>query len=98
MCSGVRIKSGGPALPTKLSHLRVRVCVHMFLAADDSDDGDYFEVRPKQRRVQNVLYLNDEEDEEDGEEMEQEHEGRKVMVSSKHTHMYFKRRSTHIHS
>ncbi|KAJ8359130.1 hypothetical protein SKAU_G00156550 [Synaphobranchus kaupii] len=47
---------------------------------DDSDDGDYFEVRPKQRRVQNVLYLNDEEEEEDGEEMEQEHEGRKVMV------------------
>ncbi|KAJ8258987.1 hypothetical protein COCON_G00179990 [Conger conger] len=47
---------------------------------DDSDDGDYFEVRPKQRRVQNVLYLNDEEEEEDEEEMEQEHEGRKVMV------------------
>lgn len=47
---------------------------------DDSDDGDYFEVRPKQRRVQNVLYLNYDEDEEDGEEMEQEHEGRKVMV------------------
>ncbi|KAI1891115.1 hypothetical protein AGOR_G00160670 [Albula goreensis] len=47
---------------------------------DDSDDGDFFEVRPKQRRVQNVLYLNDEEDEEEGEEMEQEHEGRKVMV------------------
>ncbi|KAJ8403998.1 hypothetical protein AAFF_G00343480 [Aldrovandia affinis] len=47
---------------------------------DDSDDGDYFEVRPKQRRVQNVLYQNDEEEEDDGEEMEQEHEGRKVMV------------------
>ncbi|XP_035243000.1 SPRY domain-containing protein 3-like isoform X1 [Anguilla rostrata] len=47
---------------------------------DDSDDEDYFEVRPKQRRVQNVLYLNDEDEEEDGEEMEQEHEGRKVMV------------------
>ncbi|XP_023688256.1 SPRY domain-containing protein 3 [Paramormyrops kingsleyae] len=48
---------------------------------DDSDDGDSVEVRPKQRRVQNVLYLNyEDEEEEDGEEMEQEHEGRKVMV------------------
>ncbi|KAL4655573.1 SPRY domain-containing protein 3 [Arapaima gigas] len=48
---------------------------------DDSDDGENVEVRPKQRRVQNVLYLNDEdEEEEDGEEMEQEHEGRKVVV------------------
>ncbi|KAG7477410.1 hypothetical protein MATL_G00069200 [Megalops atlanticus] len=47
---------------------------------DDSDEGDFFEVRPKQRRVQNVLYLNDEDEEEEGEDMEQEHEGRKVMV------------------
>ncbi|KAG9353477.1 hypothetical protein JZ751_018079 [Albula glossodonta] len=51
--------------------------------SDKTDDGKIFHgsgVRPKQRRVQNVLYLNDEEEEEEGEEMEQEHEGRKVMV------------------
>ncbi|CAB1353853.1 unnamed protein product [Coregonus sp. 'balchen'] len=42
---------------------------------DDSDDGD-LEVRPKQQRVQNDLYMNDEDEEEDGEEQE----GSKVMV------------------
>ncbi|KAG7471930.1 hypothetical protein MATL_G00103100 [Megalops atlanticus] len=47
---------------------------------DDSDSGDLLEVQPKQRRVQNVLYMNDDDEEEDGEEMEQEHEGRKVTV------------------
>ncbi|XP_066564600.1 SPRY domain-containing protein 3 [Amia ocellicauda] len=50
---------------------------------EDSDDGVDSEVRVKQRRVQNVLYLNDEEEEEEeegGEDMEQEHDGRKVMV------------------
>lgn len=43
--------------------------------SDDSDDGD-LEVWPKQRRVQNELYMNDEDEEEDGEEQE----GSKVMV------------------
>ncbi|XP_041097626.1 SPRY domain-containing protein 3 isoform X1 [Polyodon spathula] len=59
---------------------------------EDSDDClNSMEVKPKQRRVQNVLYLNDagveeqeeeegEEEEEEGEEMEQEHHGKKVMV------------------
>ncbi|KAM9523455.1 SPRY domain-containing protein 3-like isoform 2-T2 [Salvelinus alpinus] len=46
-------------------------------SGDDSDDGDS-ELRPKQRRVQNDLYMNDEE--EDGEELEGEQEGRKVVV------------------
>ncbi|XP_038867710.1 SPRY domain-containing protein 3-like isoform X2 [Salvelinus namaycush] len=44
-------------------------------SGDDSDDGD-LEVWPKQRRVQNELYMNDEDEEEDGEEQE----GSKVMV------------------
>uniref|UniRef100_A0A8C7F255 SPRY domain containing 3 n=1 Tax=Oncorhynchus kisutch TaxID=8019 RepID=A0A8C7F255_ONCKI len=44
-------------------------------SGDDSDDGD-LEVWPKQRRVQNELYMNDEDEEEDGEEKE----GSKVMV------------------
>uniref|UniRef100_W5M8X0 SPRY domain containing 3 n=2 Tax=Lepisosteus oculatus TaxID=7918 RepID=W5M8X0_LEPOC len=48
---------------------------------DESDDGvDTVESRAKQRRVQNMLYLNAEDEEEEGEDMEQEHEGRKVMV------------------
>ena len=47
--------------------------------SDDSDDGEP-EVRPKQRRVHNDLYMNDEDQEEDGEELEPELEGRKVTV------------------
>lgn len=37
---------------------------------------------PKQNRIQNVLYLNDEDEEEEGDDAEREQEGRKVMVSS----------------
>lgn len=47
--------------------------------SDDSDDGDS-ELWPKQRRVQNDLYMNDEDEEKDGEELEGEQEGRKVVV------------------
>ncbi|XP_051781043.1 LOW QUALITY PROTEIN: SPRY domain-containing protein 3 [Erpetoichthys calabaricus] len=47
---------------------------------ENEDSLDSMEVKPKQRRVQNVLYLNDEDEEEEGEDMEQEHEGKKVMV------------------
>ncbi len=43
------------------------------------DDWDAADVQPKQGRVENLLYLNDE-DEEEGDDPEQEHEGRKVMV------------------
>ncbi|TNN33945.1 hypothetical protein EYF80_055889 [Liparis tanakae] len=43
----------------------------------DVDDWDSLEVRPGHPGVQNVLYLNDEE-EEDGEEIEQGQEGRNV--------------------
>ncbi|XP_016354171.1 SPRY domain-containing protein 3-like [Sinocyclocheilus anshuiensis] len=46
---------------------------------DEMDDWDAADVRPKQGRVENLLYLNDE-DEEEGDDPEQEHEGRKVMV------------------
>ncbi|XP_055725193.1 SPRY domain-containing protein 3-like isoform X2 [Salvelinus fontinalis] len=46
-------------------------------SGDDSDDGDS-ELRPKQRRVQNDLYMNDEE--EVREELEGEQEGRNVVV------------------
>lgn len=48
--------------------------------SDEMDDWDAADVRPKQGRVENLLYLNDE-DEEEGDDPEQEHEGRKVMVS-----------------
>ncbi|XP_014022744.1 SPRY domain-containing protein 3 isoform X3 [Salmo salar] len=48
-------------------------------SGDDSDDGDS-ELWPKQRRVQNDLYMNDEDEEKDGEELEGEQEGRKVVV------------------
>nr|XP_029535301.1 SPRY domain-containing protein 3-like isoform X2 [Oncorhynchus nerka] len=44
-------------------------------SGDERDDGDP-ELRPKQQRVQNDLYMNDEDEEEDGEELE----GRKVVV------------------
>lgn len=43
------------------------------------DDWDRLEVRPGHAGVQNVLYLNDEE-EEDGEEAEQGQDVRKVAV------------------
>ncbi|KAM3871805.1 SPRY domain-containing protein 3 [Diretmus argenteus] len=47
----------------------------------DMDDWDRLEVRPKQAGIQNVLYLNDEEEEdEDGDEMERGQESRKVTV------------------
>lgn len=46
---------------------------------DEMDDWDAADVQPKQGRVENLLYLNDE-DEEEGDDPEQEHEGRKVMV------------------
>ncbi|XP_056278692.1 SPRY domain-containing protein 3 isoform X1 [Pseudoliparis swirei] len=45
----------------------------------DMDDWDSLEVRPGHPGVQNVLYLNDDE-EEDGEEIEQGQEGRNVTV------------------
>uniref|UniRef100_A0A9J7XIM2 SPRY domain containing 3 n=1 Tax=Cyprinus carpio carpio TaxID=630221 RepID=A0A9J7XIM2_CYPCA len=47
---------------------------------DEMDDWDAADVRPKQGRVENLLYLNDE-DEEEGDDPEQEHEGRKVMLA-----------------
>ncbi|XP_052396390.1 SPRY domain-containing protein 3 isoform X3 [Carassius gibelio] len=51
--------------------------------SDEMDDWDAADVRPKQGRVENMLYLNDD-DEEEGEgddpEQEQEQEGLKVMV------------------
>ncbi|XP_071369055.1 SPRY domain-containing protein 3 [Centroberyx affinis] len=47
----------------------------------EMDDWDRLEVRPRQAGIQNVLYLNDEEeDEEDGDDMERGQEGRKVTV------------------
>lgn len=52
---------------------------------DEIDDWDAVDVRPKQGRVENLLYLNDE-DEEEGDDAEQEHEGQKVMVNNIHTH------------
>lgn len=48
--------------------------------ADELDEWEAQDVRPKQGRVQNLVYLNDEEDEDDGEDPEQDQEGRKVMV------------------
>ncbi|XP_031659782.1 SPRY domain-containing protein 3 isoform X3 [Oncorhynchus kisutch] len=52
---------------------------------DDIDEWDTLEVLPRQGegRIQNILYLNDEEEEEEeeeGGELDQEHDGRKVMV------------------
>ena len=44
--------------------------------SEDRDEGAS-ELRPKQQRVQNALYMNDEDEEEDGEALE----GRKVVVS-----------------
>ncbi|XP_051961691.1 SPRY domain-containing protein 3 isoform X3 [Xyrauchen texanus] len=46
---------------------------------DEIDDWEAVDVRPKQGRVENLMYLNDE-DEEEGDDPEQEHEGQKVMV------------------
>ncbi|TRY96103.1 hypothetical protein DNTS_015574 [Danionella cerebrum] len=45
---------------------------------DELDDWEAADARQKQGQVENVLYLNDEDEE--GEDPEQEHEGRKVMV------------------
>lgn len=56
---------------------------HLFLSTDEIDDWDAADVRPKQGRVENLLYLNDE-DEEEGDDPEQEHDGRKVMVRRTH--------------
>lgn len=85
-------KVRGPT--TKLSLLSVRPpSLNMLLLCDvpvtpctalssgDMDDWDQLEVHPGQAGVQNFVYLNDEEQEEDdGDEVEQEQEGRKVTV------------------
>ncbi|KAG5282573.1 hypothetical protein AALO_G00057490 [Alosa alosa] len=47
---------------------------------DELDEWEALEVRPKQGHVQNFVYLNDEDEEEDGDDPEQDQEGRKVMV------------------
>lgn len=52
---------------------------NQYSPSDEIDDWDAADVRPKQGRVENLLYLNDE-DEEEGDDPEQEHDGRKVMV------------------
>lgn len=57
------------------------------MSSDDIDEWDPLEVLPRQGegRIQNILYLNDEEEEEEeGGELDQEHDGRKVMVSTCH--------------
>ncbi|GCC20417.1 hypothetical protein chiPu_0018977 [Chiloscyllium punctatum] len=48
--------------------------------ADSDDCVDAAEVKPKQRRVRNIMYFNDEDEEDEGEEMEQEYDGKKVTV------------------
>lgn len=53
-----------------------------FIPSDDVDDGEDIAENPKQNRVQNVLYLNDEDEEDEGDDAEQEQDGRKVMVGS----------------
>lgn len=50
--------------------------------ADELDEWEALEVRPKQGRVQNLVYLNDEDEEEEGDDPEQDQESRKVMVST----------------
>lgn len=57
----------------------------------DLDDWEQLEMRPGQASVQNFLYLNDEEEEEeDGEEVEQGQDVRKVMVRRyKHSYITF---------
>ncbi|XP_062871911.1 SPRY domain-containing protein 3 [Trichomycterus rosablanca] len=49
---------------------------------DEIDDGEDMVEFPKQGRVRNVLYLNDEDEEDEGgdAELEQDQDGRKVMV------------------
>ncbi|XP_072350187.1 SPRY domain-containing protein 3 isoform X2 [Scyliorhinus torazame] len=49
-------------------------------AADSDDCVDAAEVKSKQRHVRNIMYFNDEEEEDEGEEMEQEYDGKKVTV------------------
>lgn len=63
------------------------------LSSGDTDDWDRLDIRPGHASVQNVLYLNDEAEEEEGEEGEdgeeageQEQEGRKVTVRNSFKH------------
>lgn len=60
-----------------------------FFPLDDVDDGEDMAENPKQNRVQNVLYLNDEDEEDEGDNAEPEQEGRKVMVSCPDISMLF---------
>lgn len=48
------------------------------------DDWNQLEVSLGHRGIQNFLYLNDAEEEGDGEEVEQGQDGRRVMVSKIH--------------
>ncbi|KAK6321256.1 hypothetical protein J4Q44_G00082320, partial [Coregonus suidteri] len=79
--SSSRVEGWGTPLALAVLRGDVMGCGIMFPrdyildSGDDRDDGD-LEVRPKQRRVQNDLYMNDEDEEEDGEELEGEQEGR----------------------
>lgn len=48
--------------------------------ADELDEWEALEARPKQERVENLVYLSDEDYEEEGDDPEQDQKGRKVMV------------------
>ncbi|XP_078287457.1 SPRY domain-containing protein 3 isoform X7 [Rhinoraja longicauda] len=48
--------------------------------ADSDECIDAAEVKYKQRRVRNIMYFNDEDEEDEGEDMEQEYDGKKVTV------------------
>ncbi|XP_062894055.1 SPRY domain-containing protein 3 isoform X2 [Mobula hypostoma] len=48
--------------------------------ADSDDCIDAAEVKYKQRRVRNIMYFNDEDEEDEGEDMEQDYDGKKVTV------------------
>ncbi|XP_055520531.1 SPRY domain-containing protein 3 isoform X1 [Leucoraja erinacea] len=48
--------------------------------ADSDECLDAAEVNYKQRRVRNIMYFNDEDEEDEGEDMEQEYDGKKVTV------------------
>ncbi|XP_032871324.1 SPRY domain-containing protein 3 isoform X1 [Amblyraja radiata] len=48
--------------------------------ADSDECTDAAEVNYKQRRVRNIMYFNDEDEEDEGEDMEQEYDGKKVTV------------------
>lgn len=59
------------------------------LSSGDLDDWEQLEVPPGQASVQNFLFL-EEEEEEDGEEVEQGQDVRKVTVRCyKHSYMHF---------